>query len=74
MLPHAAILSSRTRDVNRPGSMSLQFGNLSECDAVGFEALPSVNSDPVVPSKTGVRTAAIVMCHPTFERLPNVGL
>jgi hypothetical protein len=37
-----------TRDVGRPGSMSLQFGNLSECDAVGFEALPSVNY-PVVP-------------------------
>jgi hypothetical protein len=36
---------SLSRDAGHRGWMSLQLCSPSECDAVGFEALPSVNSD-----------------------------
>jgi len=35
------------RDADHQGSISLQLGNLSGCNAVVLEAPPSVNSGPV---------------------------
>jgi len=37
------------RDAGRQELISLQLGDLLECNAVAVEALPSANSDPAFP-------------------------